>query len=171
MAPIFFFFFCSCRILTSSCVLLGVESVPWMFTFTGPFRIFFLPLYHFLRLQLQLRTRRRCQVGLRNSVPDCLQDWGGEFIICSICVLSPVVKTFFGSIFQLHVAVFRGAGEGSTADVFLWHGRSCDCWLSMNVFIPQPIPQVPWEAQPAGGGRGGGGGGHFDTECASRGSV
>lgn len=93
---------------------------------------------------------------------------GREFIICSICVLSPVVKTFFGSIFEQCVAVFRGVGEESAADVFLWHGRSLDFWLSMNGFIPQPIPQVLWEAQPSVGGRGGG---HFDTECASRGSV
>lgn len=147
-----------------------------MYAFTGPFRIFFLSLYHFLwtsaLLQLRLRTRRRVPSGVSKLRAPLVVGRGREFIICSICVLSPVVKTFFGSIFEQCIAVFRGVGEGSAADVFLWHGRSLHCWLSMNGFIPQPIPQVLWEAQPSVGGRGGEGwGGHFDTECASRGSV
>lgn len=43
---------------------------------------------------------------------------GREFIICSICVLRPVVKTFFGSIFEQCVAVFRGGGGGVSCRCF-----------------------------------------------------
>lgn len=84
-----------------------------------------------------------------------------------------VVKSFSASIFEQSVSVFRGggwrAGWGSAADVSLWHGRSLDCWLPMNGFILQPIPQLLWEAgrRPMGEELGG----HFDTECASGGSV